>query len=520
MPLARVRSIPAGPDRALRQRRDAASAACRFIRARPRPATASAAEGAADGWSRKVARELGINVTGGSSSVADAWDVLRAGGGHGARAAARRGGAALEAAGRRADGRRRRRQPASGPRRALRRARAGAAATPPGDVALKAARRLEADRQPRAPRIDIAGQGRRQRASSASTCACRSMLLRGGAALPGDRRRRRRASTSTRALRAAGRRARRAAAGRMPARRPRSPWSAARWWHATRAARRRCEVEWRRRRRGALDTRADRGRPARRRGARRPGGGFVVLPARRRRRGDGRRGARTVEAGLPRAVPRARDDGADQLHRAGRATARSRCGRRRRCRAWRARSRRAVAGVAETAVTVHVTYLGGGFGRRLEVDVVGQAVRIALETGGRPVQLIWPREEDMTPRLLPAGRRRRAAARRSMRTAAGRAARSRAPATRSRRAGCERGLPQLAGPVDLPDKTVERRAVRPAVRDREPAHRARRDAQRRAGRLLALGRPFAQRVLLARASSTSWPHEAGMDPRGVPPRRC
>ena len=26
---------------------------------------------------RKVARELGINITGGSSSVADAWDVLR-----------------------------------------------------------------------------------------------------------------------------------------------------------------------------------------------------------------------------------------------------------------------------------------------------------------------------------------------------------------------------------------------------------------------------------------------------------
>jgi len=54
-----------------------------------------------------------------------------------------------------------------------------------------------------------------------------------------------------------------------------------------------------------------------------------------------------------------------------------------------------VAGVAEDAVTVHVTYLGGGFGRRLEVDYVGQAVRIALETGGAPVQLVWSREEDI-----------------------------------------------------------------------------------------------------------------------------
>jgi isoquinoline 1-oxidoreductase beta subunit len=54
-----------------------------------------------------------------------------------------------------------------------------------------------------------------------------------------------------------------------------------------------------------------------------------------------------------------------------------------------------VAGVAEEAVTVHVTYLGGGFGRRLDIDFVGQAVRVALETGGRPVQLVWPREEDI-----------------------------------------------------------------------------------------------------------------------------
>jgi isoquinoline 1-oxidoreductase beta subunit len=55
----------------------------------------------------------------------------------------------------------------------------------------------------------------------------------------------------------------------------------------------------------------------------------------------------------------------------------------------------AVAGVPESDVVVHVTYLGGGFGRRLEVDVVGQAVRVALECGGAPVQLVWPREEDV-----------------------------------------------------------------------------------------------------------------------------
>jgi isoquinoline 1-oxidoreductase subunit beta len=55
-----------------------------------------------------------------------------------------------------------------------------------------------------------------------------------------------------------------------------------------------------------------------------------------------------------------------------------------------------VAGVAPEDVTVHVTYLGGGFGRRLDVDFIGQAVRVALEMGGLPVQLVWSREEDMT----------------------------------------------------------------------------------------------------------------------------
>ena len=94
-----------------------------------------------------------------------------------------------------------------------------------------------------------------------------------------------------------------------------------------------------------------------------------------------------------------------------------------------------VAGVDEDAVTVHVTYLGGGFGRRLDVDFVGQAVRIALETGGRPVQLVWSREEDLDARLLSPGRGRDPARRPRRRRPAGRRCASRAPATRSRRAG-------------------------------------------------------------------------------------
>lgn len=55
-----------------------------------------------------------------------------------------------------------------------------------------------------------------------------------------------------------------------------------------------------------------------------------------------------------------------------------------------------VAGVPADLVTVHVPLLGGGFGRRLEVDYVAQAVRVAMDAGGAPVQLLWSREEDST----------------------------------------------------------------------------------------------------------------------------
>jgi len=53
-----------------------------------------------------------------------------------------------------------------------------------------------------------------------------------------------------------------------------------------------------------------------------------------------------------------------------------------------------VAGVARTDVQVETMLIGGGFGRRLETDMVAQAVAIALRTGGRPVQLVWTREDD------------------------------------------------------------------------------------------------------------------------------
>jgi isoquinoline 1-oxidoreductase subunit beta len=52
-------------------------------------------------------------------------------------------------------------------------------------------------------------------------------------------------------------------------------------------------------------------------------------------------------------------------------------------------------GIASEQVDVQVQLLGGGFGRRLEVDFVGQAAAIAREADGAPVQTLWTRDEDM-----------------------------------------------------------------------------------------------------------------------------
>jgi isoquinoline 1-oxidoreductase subunit beta len=112
-----------------------------------------------------------------------------------------------------------------------------------------------------------------------------------------------------------------------------------------------------------------------------------------------------------------------------------------------------VAGLPLEAVDVHVTLLGGGFGRRLEVDYAAQAVRVAMDCGGAPVQLIWPREEDTTHDFY-----------RPMHVAQLRAtldADGQPSSLRIKSAGdaisprwMQRGLPALSGPVDLPDKTT------------------------------------------------------------------
>jgi isoquinoline 1-oxidoreductase beta subunit len=51
-------------------------------------------------------------------------------------------------------------------------------------------------------------------------------------------------------------------------------------------------------------------------------------------------------------------------------------------------------GLPEQAVKIHITLLGGGFGRRLFADYVPEAVEISRAIG-KPVQVVWTRSDDM-----------------------------------------------------------------------------------------------------------------------------
>jgi isoquinoline 1-oxidoreductase subunit beta len=55
-----------------------------------------------------------------------------------------------------------------------------------------------------------------------------------------------------------------------------------------------------------------------------------------------------------------------------------------------------VLGIDTDKVDVQTQLLGGAFGRRLELDFIAQAAAIAREGGGRPVQTIWSRAQDFT----------------------------------------------------------------------------------------------------------------------------
>src|SRR5205807_742446 len=160
-----------------------------------------------------------------------------------------------------------------------------------------------------------------------------------------------------------------------------------------------------------------------------------------------------------------------------------------------------VTGFPLEKVVVHNHLLGGGFGRRLEVDYVTQAVRIAKQVEA-PVKVVWTREEDLQhdvyrpsyydriaagldPRC-PAGQVAARSGRAGPRGEGSRmgepiAARSRArggPALQRvghlPGAGRRSGGDRLGGRTSAPDRV--RGGLRP---DRQPGYRAGADRERR-----------------------------------------
>jgi isoquinoline 1-oxidoreductase beta subunit len=55
-----------------------------------------------------------------------------------------------------------------------------------------------------------------------------------------------------------------------------------------------------------------------------------------------------------------------------------------------------VTGLPAEKITVHTTFLGGGLGRKVELDYVRQALLTAKAVPGKPVKLTWSREDDFT----------------------------------------------------------------------------------------------------------------------------
>ncbi|MGQ3052202.1 MAG: molybdopterin cofactor-binding domain-containing protein [Roseateles sp.] len=338
----------------------------------------------------KLARELGLNLTGGSSTTADAWGPLRL-------AAATARAQLLGAAGLK------HKLPvaeltvedgvihhASGALDHYGSLAAQAALTPPGDVVLKARARWTQIGQP-LPRIDLAAKvdgsaryGLDVREPGQVFAAIRHCPMLGGGLGPAN----------VDAVRARPGVLRVVALGPIAGSTAAYAVVARTTWHASEAAKA-LEVAWQAPPGGRVDSRAI----------------LAALESQARRAHEAEEGFAFLAQGDPKAALAGAASRLEAVYSAPylahavlepmNCTAQVREGH---VTVWAptqvpglARDVAArAAGVARAEVTVRVTYLGGGFGRRLDVDFIGQAVRVAVEMGGLPVQLVWSREEDMT----------------------------------------------------------------------------------------------------------------------------
>lgn len=69
----------------------------------------------------------------------------------------------------------------------------------------------------------------------------------------------------------------------------------------------------------------------------------------------------------------------------------------------------ALTGLDTKDISIHTEMIGGSFGRRLETDYIKQAIEVAKAMPGTPVKMTWSREEDMThdmPRPMAIARMR------------------------------------------------------------------------------------------------------------------
>ena len=105
--------------------------------------------------------------------------------------------------------------------------------------------------------------------------------------------------------------------------------------------------------------------------------------------------AKVYQRRIPHALCLSRADGADERHRRGQP--RRQVGRnlgRHPGPTQPAQPGRRALEIERSSITLHQHFLGGGFGRRAQQEVVVDAVRLSKAVG-KPVKLIWSREDDM-----------------------------------------------------------------------------------------------------------------------------